>query len=226
MNRKIVRLLLFTLAAAALLLGGATLPEGTARAQDTTETDTTETDAAVAADRAALVALYNSAGGSRWRPNTNWLSEQPLGEWHGVTTNDDGRVTGLRLTRNRMRGTLPAELGDLRNLRVIGLARNDLEGSIPAALGNLGSLERVSLHDNTRLSGALPAEIGDLSGLQRLAISNTGLSGPLSAELTGLTALSQMFFDGTELCAPTDDTFQQWLDGIAQTRGENCASEQ
>ena len=37
-------------------------------------------------DRAALTALYNATGGANWGNNTNWLSDGPLGEWYGVTT--------------------------------------------------------------------------------------------------------------------------------------------
>ena len=44
-------------------------------------------------DREALVALYNATEGEDWIFSNNWLSDAPLGEWKGVTTNADGRVT-------------------------------------------------------------------------------------------------------------------------------------
>ncbi len=50
-----------------------------------------------AADRAALVALYNATDGPNWPDNANWLTNNPLAEWRGVTTNDEGRVTRLDL---------------------------------------------------------------------------------------------------------------------------------
>ena len=46
-------------------------------------------------DREALVALYNATDGKYWFQNTNWLSDFPLGEWNGVTTDDAGRVGRL-----------------------------------------------------------------------------------------------------------------------------------
>ena len=55
---------------------------------------------------AALVALYNATGGANWRNNGNWLSNAPMGEWHGVTTDSDGRVTDLSLYDQ------PADRGD------------------------------------------------------------------------------------------------------------------
>ena len=50
-----------------------------------------------ATDREALVALYNATNGPNWDDNENWMSDAPLGEWEGVSTSDDGRVTGLNL---------------------------------------------------------------------------------------------------------------------------------
>ena len=54
----------------------------------------------VTADRAALVALYNATGGANWTINTNWLTNEALSEWHRVETDEDGRVTALRLVAN------------------------------------------------------------------------------------------------------------------------------
>ena len=64
-----------------------------------------------ASDRAALVALYNATGGRNWSRNRNWLSNAPMGEWHRVTTDSDGRVTHLSLSSNQLTGEIPAELG-------------------------------------------------------------------------------------------------------------------
>ena len=42
-------------------------------------------------DRAVLVELHNATDGANWTDNTNWLSDEPMRTWHGVTTDDDGR---------------------------------------------------------------------------------------------------------------------------------------
>ena len=76
---------------------------------------TTAGDAAT--NRDALAALYNATGGANWRNNGNWLSNAPMGEWHGVTTDRDGRVTQLVLSHNQLTGEIPVELGNLSYLR-------------------------------------------------------------------------------------------------------------
>ena len=35
-------------------------------------------------DRVALEAFYRAAGGDDWNDKTNWLSNEPLGDWYGV----------------------------------------------------------------------------------------------------------------------------------------------
>ena len=79
-------------------------------------------------DREALVALYNATDGENWDGSANWLSDAPLGEWEGVTTNNDGRVRLLDLGTNYLSGEIPAELGSLSNLEELGLSGNDLSG--------------------------------------------------------------------------------------------------
>ena len=143
-------------------------------------------------DRRALVALYESAGGSNWTQDGNWLSNEPGNLWHGVTTDRNGRVTALDLSDNRLRGHLPAELGDLRNLRELRLENNLLNGAIPPELGNLTKLTMLSLFRN-ELSGPIPEELGDLTDLTELRIWGNRLSGeipPALASLNQLTAFS------------------------------------
>ena len=62
-------------------------------------------------DREALVALYNATDSENWNGSANWLSDAPLGEWKGVTTDGDGRVIGLNLPYSNLSGEIPAELG-------------------------------------------------------------------------------------------------------------------
>ena len=90
----------------------------------------------VADDKTALTAFYNATGGANWTNNTDWLSDEPLGDWHGVDTNDDGRVITLVLSNNNLTGSIPTEIGKLSALTVLNLSENNnLTGSIPTEIG-------------------------------------------------------------------------------------------
>ena len=118
-------------------------------------------------DREALVALYNATDGENWYGSYNWLSDAPLGEWRGVDTDDDGRVTVLVLNGNELSGEIPPELGSLSNLLGLDLGGNDLSEEIPSELGSLSNLLGLVLEGNG-LSGEIPAELGSLSNLTAL----------------------------------------------------------
>ena len=150
-----------------------------------------------AGDRAVLVAFYNATGGPDWTDKYNWLSDEHPGEWQGVTTDDDGRVTHLVLWDNNLTGAIPAQLSDLTRLQELDLAANQLTGSIPSALGNLSNLTVLDL-DTNQLSGSIPSELGNLSNLRKLAISENGLSGALPVELGNLSNLVELYLWGNE----------------------------
>ncbi len=153
-------------------------------------------------ERAILIALYDATDGANWRNNTNWKTDKPLSEWYGVETNDTGRVTGLRLHRNRLSGSLPSELGQLTNLKKLWLSYNDLSGQIPVELGQLTNLEHLELSDN-ELSGPIPVELSKMTNLERLQLGNNQLSGSIPSSLRQLKNLKELELGGnTNLDVP------------------------
>ena len=144
-------------------------------------------------DRAALVALYNATDGPNWTNNTHWLSNRPIGEWHGVTTDASGRVVELSLRDNQLSGQIPAELGNLASLQSLDLQDNRLFGELPAWLGSLTNLRMLNLSWNHLLHGEIPAELGNLSKLEKLVLGATWISGGIPAELGNLTSLRELW---------------------------------
>ena len=133
MAKSIARFLVAVMAVAAMALASVA---GTGLAQAQTNTPT---------DRDALVTLYNATSGGGWGNNDNWLSDKPLGEWHGVDVDDSGGVVRLSLGFNELAGPIPGELGNLSNLISLDLSHNRLTGTIPGELGNLSNLESLNL---------------------------------------------------------------------------------
>ena len=169
----------------------------------------------VASDKAALVALYNAAGGLNWTNHGNWTSTEPLSTWFGVATDGDGRVTGLALGTNGLTGTIPGQLGNLSELRTLDLHDNSLTGPIPAELGDLSELRTLDFGENYRdgqdlpgLSGPIPAALGRLSNLLSLDLGGNSLSGVIPTELGGLSHLQGLFLALNELTGEIPDSLQ------------------
>ncbi|MYD36029.1 MAG: PQQ-binding-like beta-propeller repeat protein [Dehalococcoidia bacterium] len=150
------------------------------------------------ANRAALIALYHATDGPNWTERTNWLSDTQISEWHGVTTDVYGRVTGLFLSGNGLTGEIPPELGSLTDLGGLTLSNNRLSGEIPAALSGLVSLTGLSLSGN-QLTGEIPPELGSLTSLTWLSLGGNRLSGEIPSELGNLTALKYLILFENEL---------------------------
>jgi len=148
--------------------------------------------------RAALVALYEATDGPNWENNTNWLSDRPIGTWHGVTTDSKGRVTGLWLNNNQLSGGIPPELGSLSNLTELYLYSNQLSGGIPPELGSLSNLTELWLNSN-QLVGGIPPELGSLSKLTELYLYSNQLSGGIPPELGSLANLTELWLGGNQL---------------------------
>ncbi len=154
-----------------------------------------------AAERAALMALYNATNGSLWHRKRNWTTTGSIRNWQGVSTNSSGFVTDLSLKDNNLSGTLPRELGNLPHLRQLDLDDNELTGAIPPELGDLPQLRRLVLGAN-QLTGAIPPELGRLSQLTMLDLGNNSLSGTIPSELGSLPRLDSLLLHRNELTGP------------------------
>ena len=168
-------------------------------------------------DRAVLVALFNATDGENWVNKDNWMSDEPLGQWYGVTADGNGRVTELTLRDNGLSGELPEGLGNLANLQVLRFggdfrcgtngcrpkspSGNRLTGTIPPELGNLANLKSLDLAAN-QLTGEIPPELGSLANLESLGLSANQLTGEIPAWLGGLASLKFISLNGNQLSGP------------------------
>lgn len=154
---------------------------------------------AVEQDREALIALYQTLDGDKWRDNTNWCSNKPVSEWYGVDEVDEkGRVAQLDLTLNKVSGVLPPEIGQLTALKTLKLNYNNLQGEIPETLGKLINLESLYLSSN-KLTGPIPQCIGTLAKLNVLYLQSNRLTGTIPENITDLKNLSTLYLNDNRL---------------------------
>lgn len=171
-------------------------------------------------DSLALVALYNSADGDNWTNNDNWLTGS-VDTWFGITV-ENNRVDRIILSENNLKGTLPAdignltaisrltlddnklngsippEIGNLTKLKGLHLQRNELNGTIPDEIGNLTELTTFFLYGN-QLTGTIPPEIGNLDKLVNLLLSRNQFSGSIPPEIGNLTNVSRLHLSDNQL---------------------------
>ncbi|WP_428274975.1 Ig-like domain-containing protein [Candidatus Palauibacter sp.] len=172
-------------------------------------------------ERDVLVALYEATGGTAWVRNDNWLTDAPLGDWHGVQV-EDGRVAHLILSANNLTGRIPLELGRLSNLVSLGLDNNSLTGPIAPQLGRLSHLVFLALGGND-LTGPVPPQLGNLSSLASLYIGHNDLTGSIPSGFLQLERLSAFGFEeNAGLCAPGTADFVDWANGVDDYAGPFC----
>jgi len=126
------------------------------------------------AERRALWALYESAGGPGWvfsgRRRNNWGDGEPCHcRWTDVTCLDPTACSESPVVRivfagafadhgMNATGTLPGSIfAALEELGHFGMPGNpQLSGSLPEAWAKMTKMEQLALHSNPRLSGTLP----------------------------------------------------------------------
>jgi len=146
-----------------------------------------------------------------------WPEDVQPEQWRGVTM-ENGRVVMLLLGAFGLTRAVPAEIGRLGALQLLGLDGNQLTSfpaeigqltslkflylrgnrltSLPAEIGQLTSLDNLDLHDNQLTS--LPAEIGQLTSLRKLTLSRNRLTS-VPAEIGQLTSLTGLQLEDNQL---------------------------
>jgi Leucine-rich repeat (LRR) protein len=158
-----------------------------------------------AAERTALIDLYNSNGGDDWLYNAGWKTP-PLDvdgfampgterSWYGVTVVSD-TVTMIDLNANRLTGDIQSSISNLTSLTWLTLSNNDLT-SLPPEIGNLTNLTSLLLESNQLTS--IPSEIGNLTSLTELNLECNQLTF-LPPEILNLVALTVLNVRYNQLC--------------------------
>mmetsp|Transcript_29166 Transcript_29166/g.41594 ORF Transcript_29166/g.41594 Transcript_29166/m.41594 type:complete len:247 (+) Transcript_29166:30-770(+) len=127
-----------------------------------------------AKEKQALLKIYETMGGDKWKDNTNWCGDKldPYNPWKGVKLDpNSGRVRKIILPSSNLTGCIPEEIGDLQALIEIDFRDNNIRGPIPKSMCNLTNLEGLYLYDNF-MEGTIPMELSDLPYLSGIYLFN------------------------------------------------------
>jgi hypothetical protein len=122
------------------------------------------------------------------------------GEIDGAVIWNMQALTHFEIESNYLSGSLPAQLGQLKDLVYLYARRNEftMELGDLMAPGNLQSIFALWL-DSNLISGPIPTSIGLLSDLASLSITNSTLTGPLPTEMAQLTDLRRLWLYDNDL---------------------------
>jgi Leucine-rich repeat (LRR) protein len=104
----------------------------------------------------------------------------------------------LDMSHNSLTGTLPFDVGYLKNLGELDVSNNRLSGEIPVSLGSCTNL--VSLHlEGNSFEGAIPPSLKTLRGLEEIDLSRNNLSGQIPEFLSKFLSLKHLNLSNNDL---------------------------
>jgi Leucine-rich repeat (LRR) protein len=162
-------------------------------------------------ERYVLSLFYYYFDGPDWTYSYNFLSARDHCEWHrieqrpegtilkGVKCNEEGYVTGLDLSDNKLHGKhMPDEIQWLKQIEAFHIQKNHIGGQIPPSFSKLNKLKSLGMMD-LGLSGTIPEFFGSMTALTTLALSKNDFYGSIPASFSKLSNIRLLGLDGNNL---------------------------
>ncbi|WRX16695.1 Protein kinase domain - like 10 [Theobroma cacao] len=125
------------------------------------------------------------------------------------------------VTDCKLKGSIPAEVGNLSSLIALKLGENVLTGIIPNSIGRLQKLQGLHLQSN-RLQGTILHDVCNLSSLMELFLGGNELSGLVPECLGNLTALRNISLGSNRLTSMIPSSLWSLKDILAINMSSNC----
>ncbi|CAJ2646891.1 unnamed protein product [Trifolium pratense] len=97
----------------------------------------------------------------------------------------------LDLSHNSLSGSLPKEVGMLKNIDWLDVSENHLSGNIPETIGECVSLEYLNLQGNS-FNGTIPSSLASHKGLRYLDLSRNQFYGPIPDAMQNISSLEYL----------------------------------
>ncbi|VVA97343.1 unnamed protein product [Arabis nemorensis] len=145
---------------------------------------------------------------SSWNPKTDCCTS-----WTGVECTDR-RVTALTISSGKISGQIPAQIGDLLDLRTLDFSYlTHLTGNIPRTITKLKNLEILRLK-KTSLSGPIPDYISELKSVTFLDLSFNHFTGPIPGSLSLMPKLEAIQINDNKLTGSVPNSFGSFVGNV------------
>lgn len=163
-------------------------------------------------DQNALLQIKKSLNNppllSSWNPQTDCCTS-----WTGVKCTNR-RVAALSISSGEISGQIPAQIGDLHDLRTLDFSYlTHLTGNIPRTITNLKSLDLLFLK-RTNLSGPIPDYISELKNLTFLDLSFNQFTGPIPGSLSQMPKLQAIQINDNKLTGSVPNSFGSFVGNV------------
>ena len=168
------------------------------------------------------VLYYSTSGDTEWTSQFNYLSDTIEDEcewgvdlnngWKSLDCDEDGNVQLINLWTNNLKGTMPEELAELKELTTIDFLTNSISGTLPGRLPEMTQLQYLNLGYN-RLTGTLSPDLGNLDQLQYFMVDINRLTGTIPPELSRLGAnlTGWLSLEGNDLTGTVPPSFDSFV---------------
>ncbi|CAN6459436.1 unnamed protein product [Victoria cruziana] len=134
-----------------------------------------------------------------------------MNNFSGGVPDGYGRLPAIRelyLVGNLLSSEFPAILTNLTTLEVLSLAYNPFKpSSLPPEIGNLLNLKILWL-SNCNLIGSIPESVGGLVELRDFDLSQNGLSGVIPLNISGMRSVEQIELYSNHLTGSLPESFE------------------
>ncbi|KAJ0017022.1 hypothetical protein Pint_11549 [Pistacia integerrima] len=107
---------------------------------------------------------------------------------------------------NAFYGSIPKELGNLKELTLLAIGSNNFNGTLPPELGNLVKLEQIYM-DSSGVGGEIPLSFASLQNVHTMWASDNPFTGTIPDFIGNWTKLTSLRFQGNSFEGPIPSSF-------------------